>query len=50
MWFDKNIAFQKGILPIEFVSKKTDEDCPHIDKILRICCALCNNIMCGREG
>ena len=35
-------SISKGTLPIEFVSKKTDQDCPHIDKILRTCCALCN--------
>ena len=35
-------SISNGTLPIEFVSKKADQDCPHIDKILRICCVLCN--------
>lgn len=32
----------RGILPIEFVTRKPSEDCPHIDKIVRVCCSLCN--------
>ena len=32
----------KGTLPLEYVAKKTDEDSPYIDKIVRVCCALCN--------
>jgi len=32
----------KGILPIEFVTTKPGQDCPHIDKIVRICCSLSN--------
>ena len=32
----------KGTLPIEFVSKKPDQGSPHIDKIVRVCCCLCN--------
>ena len=32
----------RGILPIDFVSKKLNQDSPHIDKIIRVCCCLCN--------
>ena len=32
----------KGILPIEFVTTKPSQDCPYIDKIVRICCSLSN--------
>ncbi len=32
----------KGTLPIEFVSKAIDKESSHIDKIIRVCCALCN--------
>ncbi len=31
----------KGSLPVEYVTKR-DQDCPHIDKIVRVCCSLCN--------
>ena len=32
----------RGILPIEFLSTKPNENSPPIDKIIRICCSLCN--------
>ena len=32
----------RGILPIDFVITKPGEECPHIDKIVRVCCSLCN--------
>ena len=32
----------RGILPIEFVTTKPGEHCPHIDKIVRVCCLLYN--------
>ncbi len=35
-------AILKGTLPVEYVTKRPDQDCPHIDKIIRVCCSLCN--------
>ena len=32
----------KDTLPIDFVMKRACEECPLIDRIARICCALCN--------
>ena len=32
----------QGTLPKDFVTKKVGEECPLIDCIARICCALCN--------
>ena len=32
----------RGTLPIEYVTKKLDEDSPHIDKIVNVCFALCS--------
>ena len=32
----------RGILPIDFVITRPSEECPHIDKIVRVCCSLCN--------
>ena len=32
----------QGTLPIDFLTKRNGEDCPIIDRIARICCALCN--------
>ena len=32
----------KETLPIDFVTKRAGEECPLIDRIARICCALCN--------
>lgn len=26
----------RGIIPIDFVTKKPDQDCPHIDRIIRV--------------
>ena len=31
-----------GTLPISFIIKRVGEDSPLIDKIVRVCCALCN--------
>ncbi len=31
-----------GTLPLEYVVKKKEEKTPHIDKTVRVCCALCN--------
>ncbi len=31
-----------GTLPLEYVVRKRDEQAPYIDKIVRVCCALCN--------
>ena len=38
----QKFSILRGILPIELVSKKPHQECPHIDKIVRVCCALCN--------
>ena len=32
----------QSTLPIHFVMKRAGEDIPIIDRIVRICCALCN--------
>ena len=32
----------KGTLTLEYVAKKPYEDSPYIDKIVCVCCALCN--------
>ena len=32
----------QGTLPIAYVIKRVNEDCPLIDRISRVCCALCN--------
>ena len=32
----------QSTLPIDFVIKRVGEDCPLVDRIVRICCALCN--------
>ena len=29
-------------VPIDFVTVRTGEECPLIDRIARVCCALCN--------
>ncbi len=31
-----------GTLPLEYAVKKKEEKTPYIDKIVRVCCALCN--------
>ena len=38
----QKFSILRGILPIEYVTKKNDESCPHIDNIVRVCCSLCN--------
>lgn len=32
----------RGTLPIEFLSTRPEHNSPHIDKIVRVCCCLCN--------
>lgn len=32
----------QGTLPVDFMSKRCGEDSPLIDRIARVCCALCN--------
>lgn len=32
----------QGTLPIDYVIRRAGEDCPLIDRIIRVCCALCN--------
>jgi len=31
-----------GTLPLEYVVRKRNKQAPYIDKIVRVCCALCN--------
>jgi len=32
----------QGTLPIDYLSSRSGEDCPLIDRIAHVCCALCN--------
>ena len=32
----------QGTLPKDFITKRAGEECPLIDRIVRVCCALCN--------
>ena len=42
--FGKDIVFYEGgTLPIDFLSKRTQEDIPLVDHIIHVCCALNNN-------
>ena len=41
----KNKSILKGIFPLEYVAKKPDGDSPYIDKIVCMCCALCNVVV-----
>ena len=38
----QKFSILQGTLPIDMVTKRTGEDCPLIDRIVRVCAALCN--------
>lgn len=38
----QKFSILQGTLPIDMVTKRTGEDCPLIDRIARVCAALCN--------
>lgn len=38
----QKFSILRGTIPINMVTKRTGEECPLIDRIVRICCALCN--------
>ena len=41
-------TFLQGTLPIDFVTICFEEDCPFIDRVVRVCCALfnlCNSVV-----
>ena len=38
----------QGTLPIDFITRRTGENCPIIDRMIRVCCALnnlCNSVV-----
>ena len=38
----QKFSILQGTIPIDMVTKRTGEECPLIDRIARVCCALCN--------
>ena len=40
----QKFSILRSTLPIRFVTKREDE-CPIIDRIVRVCCALCNVVI-----
>ena len=38
----QKFSILQGTLPIDYVIRRAGEDCPLIDRITRVCCALCN--------